>query len=172
MKKPSSFVTAALLAAVAATSIGLAIPATAQDGSGPARGENRAARLFEQFDTNGDGQITEAEIAAAREARFAEADTDGDGQLSVDELAAQAEARQADRMERRAARMLERLDTDGNGFVSAEEMASIGEGRRGGSMFDRLDANDDGVVTEEEVAELGGRGHGKRFGGHGGRGHD
>ncbi|MBS0125407.1 EF-hand domain-containing protein [Aestuariicoccus sp. KMU-90] len=115
--------------------------------------------MFQQFDTDGDGSITRAEIDAAATARFAAADTDGDGFLSAEELAAHAAAMQAERHAAGSQRMMERLDTDKDGKLSAEEMAARGPAR----MFDRLDADEDGAITREEMAEARMmRGHGDR----------
>jgi hypothetical protein len=47
-----------------------------------------AMRLFEQFDANQDGRLTQAEIDQARQSRLAEFDQDGDGSLSLEEYQA------------------------------------------------------------------------------------
>lgn len=140
--KRATIIGTVILAAVTAGSVGASAQAA---GPGPRPGIDQ---LFERFDTDGDGQISQAEFEAAADARFADSDTDGDGVLSAEELVAAAEGRRAERVARRVARMIERLDADDSGTLSQEELQA---GRRG-DLFERLDADDDGVVTREEVA--------------------
>lgn len=102
---------------------------------------------FEEMDVNGDGQVTQEEMQAHRQARFAQIDTNGDGALSLDELTANGVSKAADR----ASRMLERFDANGDGVLSAEELP---QQRRGGKMFERADANGDGMLSAEEYAEV------------------
>lgn len=103
---------------------------------------------FEQLDADGSGEVTQAEMEAAKAARFASADADGDGVLSAAELAAQASSGIAER----TAKMIERFDEDGDGPLSQEEMP---QPRRGGlgKMFERLDADGSGGISEEEFEE-------------------
>lgn len=162
-----------LFAAASGAALLATLPAMAQQGPGSRedgrRGQDGAQRIemiLERFDANGDGQITQAEVDAAAEARFAEADANGDGTLSVEEMIARAEARRMERLTTRIERMVARLDTDGDGALSADEMAE----RRDGRFFDMLDADNDGVITGEELAERGPRGPG-RFGMRDGHGH-
>ena len=98
-----------------------------------------------EFDTNGDGDISKAEIDAKRAATFADADTNADGALSQAELVAHHEAKQAERKAKRQAAMFAKLDADGNGTISADEFNS--RPMRG---FDKMDTDGDGVITEEE----------------------
>lgn len=133
----------AMIIALTATSL----PVMAQDGPGP-----RGPRLdFATMDTDGDGKITKEEMAAAAAARFAEADTNGDGSLSTEELVARMEARaaarEAERMQRGADRMIERMDANDDGVLSADEMAPRDDSR----MFARLDADEDGAISQEEL---------------------
>ncbi|MEM6887063.1 MAG: calcium-binding protein [Pseudomonadota bacterium] len=98
---------------------------------------------FEALDTNGDGQITQQEMSATRDARFSDVDTDGDGLLSLEELEAQGAAR----AKTRAERMMERLDANADGALSSDELAARD---RGGKMFERADSNGDGAISKEE----------------------
>ncbi len=109
---------------------------------GPERRAERISAMFDRFDADKDGVITEAEIEAARATRLAAADTNGDGALSAEEFTARAVARAAER----AAGMFARLDADGDGKLSDAEM----QPRRGGMMA-WLDADKDGTITRDEA---------------------
>ena len=119
---------------------------------------------FEMFDTDGDGQVTQAEMDAHKAARFAESDTEGNGALSAEEMADAARGKKADRQEKRIEKMISRMDTDGDGEVSAAEMDAMAKK----SPFERLDTNGDGVLSADEFAAGAAHGHGK---GKGGKGH-
>ena len=146
-------------------------------------------------DTNGDKIVTLAEHDAAVAKNFARMDANGDGQLTEAEMQAAKENRQerrAARMEERRAKMEERLaeatpeqrerfeamrerraemqdlrqehraerhaemwattDTDGNGAISLAEFQA-----RAGERFARMDANDNGQIDPDE--RRGKRGH-------------
>lgn len=169
---------AAILAGTVVLSLGGA--AYADQHSGKRMGDRIGDRMgghsmgpridFDAVDTNKDGKITPAEIAANRAARFTAADTNGDGKLDRAELAAELQNMIADRMadrmaaraldmldaelqnmiaDRMVARALDMLDADRDGALSAEEMAA-GPGF-GAQMFTRLDADKDGAVTRAEL---------------------
>jgi Ca2+-binding EF-hand superfamily protein len=101
---------------------------------------------FGTLDTDGNGQLTQSELAAAADARFGATDTNGDGVLSRDEIINQSRKNS----ERRAERMIERLDSDGDGALSQAELQSRRDPAR---MFARIDANSDGVITEDEFED-------------------
>lgn len=129
----------------------LAPTAMADRGEGP---RDLGARM-DMMDLNGDGQVTLDEVRGAFAARFAEHDTDGDGSLSQSEMARRAQAKAVERSARRfarldadgdgeiskaewpgdrAARMFDRLDANDDDMVSAEELAAARKmhGKRGG----------------------------------------
>lgn len=182
-----------LTAAVAA----LALPAAA---NAQHRGHNP--------DSDGDKIVTLAEHDAAVAARFAKMDGNGDGQVTQAEMKAAHEARMAerkermgDRMEQRRAKMEERLaeatpeqrarfeemkakraemrdmrqdhrgerheemwastDTDGNGAISLAEFQA-----KARTHFEKMDANDNGQIDPDE--RRGKRGH-RGGGGHRGQ---
>lgn len=93
------------------------------------RGGNRAERMLERHDTDGNGQLSAEELRAATEGRgekrfqrmLNRMDANDDGKLALAEINAH----------RDPARMFERLDKDGNGSLSAEEFAQAREGHRG-----------------------------------------
>ncbi|RPE72025.1 Ca2+-binding EF-hand superfamily protein [Pacificibacter maritimus] len=113
---------------------------------------------FATLDADGDGKVTEAEIAAHKAAQFAEVDTDGNGTVSAEELAAHLEAKAEKRKADRMAKMIERMDADGDGELSADEMA----GTVKKTPFERLDTDGDGALSEEEMKAGGERGRGGR----------
>lgn len=141
---------------VMALAAGMALPAVvaAQDvfqGQGPLPGADGFGggpeAMFERFDADGDGRVTQGEVDAFRAGMFAQMDGDGDGQLTPEEALTFASARMQARIEQRFGV----LDADGSGTVSATEFAA----GRSGMMFDRLDTNGDGVITRDEVPQRG-----------------
>ena len=115
----------------------------AQGPDGP--GRERAS--FGMFDTNGDGQITQAEVDVLRQARFAELDANGDNQVSRDEFLAHSAARSGER----AGRMFDRLDADGDGLLSRDMAEQRIPGRE---IVARFDTDGDGAVSETEFDEM------------------
>lgn len=111
---------------------------------------------FGTLDADGSGEITQAELDAFAQSRFAELDTDGDGGISKEEMAAHASAKASKRHDR----LYERFDANADGKLSPDEMP---KGR--GSLMDRADADKSGTISEEEFADMR-----KRFGGRA-RGH-
>jgi len=97
------------------------------------RKDDRRDEMMERFDTNADGEISDAERAVARELAKAKRG----------EKKAQRKAEKAELKERRAERP--RLDADRDGFVSRAEYDAMAE-----ALFIRMDANGDGVLTKGE----------------------
>ncbi len=165
MTRKAAYLSGALALTLGLTATGAAL-AQGRDARGPAQQGPGVTFFVQQFDRDGDGAVTRAEIDAVRAERFAEADADGDGTLSQEEAFAAAEARRAERealhRQARAAAMFNRLDTDGNGALSQEELAAATGPEQ---MFDRADRNDDGVLSAEEIEAVQSRFagfHGKR----------
>jgi len=144
--------------------------------AGPHRG-----KMFEQLDTNKDGQVTKAEMQTAAEKHITAADKNGDRAASPDELRARAQAeRQAHRANRFSKKdqngdgaltkdelpqmppqAFQRLDSDGNGAITQAEFKAV-KGKHHGKRnahdpkkrFDRLDKNSDGKLSREEAAKM------------------
>ena len=116
---------------------------------------------FDRLDTDGDGEISAAEVDAAeakraekkserdakRAERFAEADADGNGSVSREEMKAYRDAKRAER----------NPDKNNDGVVDRSEFLDQAEKR-----FDKQDANGDGVLSDDERR----KGNGRRKGGH------
>ena len=132
------------------------------------RGDGPRGMDFSTMDVDGSGEITQEDLDALRENRFAEIDTNGDGSVSRDEFMAASAARAGDR----AGDMFDRLDADGDGSLSRDALEARGGGRGPGAgrLLERADTDNSGGVSEEELAaamerfaERGGkRGGGKR----------
>ncbi len=108
------------------------------------RGPGRALHLFELYDTNADGTLTQEEINAARAGRLAEFDTNSDNALSL----AEYEALWLDAMRERMVDRFQSHDDDGDGLVTAEEF-----GEQHARIIARMDRNNDGVVNADDLRQ-------------------
>jgi len=117
---------------------------TAQGQMPGERPNHRVERFLTIYDTNGDGTVSQAEIAAEQKRIFGAVDVDGDGKLSVAEFRRRGSLimrtggatlfdmldvngdRQVsvDELNGPKARWLERYDTDGKDGLGAEELAT------------------------------------------------
>lgn len=114
--------------------------------------------ILDQFDTDKDGKVTQAEIDGVRDAQLKKFDADGNGALSLEEY----QALWLDAMRPRMARQFQANDADANGSITAEEFRA-----RFAGMARHLDRNNDGAITQDELR----RGdHGPRGGDRGPRG--
>lgn len=120
-------------------------------GTGAAIAQERGERLdFGTLDADGSGEITSADLATLADNRFGEFDTNGDGSVSEEEFVAVHAAR----AEERAARMFARLDADGDGALSRDVLEMRGGGeRRAERMIERFDTDNSGGVSAEEFEE-------------------
>ena len=105
-------------AAAHALSAGAAGRATAQNQPSGDRPTHVVERFMTIADTNDNGVVSEAEIAAEQTRLFGAVDVDGDGKLSV------AEFRRRGRLIMRAggATLFDMLDVDGDQQVTVEEL--------------------------------------------------
>jgi hypothetical protein len=141
-----------VLSAAAALTLGVAVPAMAQQ---PGPDQQQAERIqkrraavrhnvrerWQQLDKDGNGSISRDEWARDPQT-FDRLDANKDGVLSREELGQAVQQR----IRQRADDRWKRLDKDGNGSISREEWP------RNPEAFDRLDTNKDGLLTREELA--------------------
>lgn len=73
-----------------------ALPALAEDGKKPHRGEKMMEKMFEHQDTDKDGAISKDEAIANATKRFEEMDANKDGKVTKDEAKAHHEAKRAE----------------------------------------------------------------------------
>ena len=106
--------------------------------------------LFDTFDANQDGTLTQAEVDQARQAKLAEFDSDGNGSLSLEEY----QALWMDAMRERMVDRFQGHDDDGDGLVTAEEF-----GMDYSRIISRLDQDGNGEDTMEELREMRERHH-------------
>ncbi len=105
-------------AAAIAIILGAAGAATAQNQPSGDRPNHQVERFMTIYDTNGNGTVSEAEIAAEQTRLFGAVDVDGDGKLSV------AEFRRRGRLIMRTggATLFDMLDVNGDQQVTVEEL--------------------------------------------------
>lgn len=108
---------------------------------GHRRGAKRFERMLEEFDSNGDGKLSQAEVDQARSDRLAQFDSDGDGQLNLQEF----QALWLDRMHSRMVDQFQELDEDGDAVVTGEEFL-----QPFAKMIERMDRNKDGELSKED----------------------
>ncbi|MDB5555504.1 MAG: hypothetical protein JWL86_5488 [Rhizobium sp.] len=130
----------ALIAALAGV---FAVTATApvfaaQD---PAKKEKRLNRMIKRADINGDGKISQSELARGLSVTFAALDTNKDGALSADEVSNAKASMKAHRKQARAA---------GEGRVHFVKFPA----KRMSKRFDKIDANGDGKLSESELGRV------------------
>ena len=123
---------------------------------------NPGAHFVENFDINGDGQVTLAEVQEKRGEIFYMLDQDEDGTLSGAEYDLFDETRAADHEQENAdgnghgngdqgeGMAREETDLNGNGEVTEQEFLDATQ-----AWFTRKDRNNDGVIT---TADFGPRG--------------
>ncbi len=121
---------------------------------------------FAELDTDGDGQLSEEEFAAAKMVWLSSRDSDGDGMLSQEELEAAILEHMKEIASKSSSGMIDRLDENDDGMISVDELG----GRYDPSdVFSRLDEDEDGMISESEFGRMMSRdgkrrGHGSRKG--------
>ncbi|MEO0911833.1 MAG: hypothetical protein AAFY59_02420 [Pseudomonadota bacterium] len=156
--------TRATTLALVLTSVSLALPASAQQAPQPSaelipahaerggdhrRGEmgrrggmERIRTLFEAYDANEDGSLTQAEIDAGRASQFEAADTDATGGLTLEEY----ETLWLEVMRERMVDQFQRHDDDGDGIVTVEEF-----NERTRNLVSRMDRNGDDALSRDDM---------------------
>lgn len=102
----------------------------------------RAMRMFDEFDANKDGNVTQDEVDRTRSERHTRFDKDSDGKLNLKEY----EALWIDAMRERMVNRFQRLDRDGDATVTMEEFAA--PTRR---IVFWMDSDEDGTVRLDEL---------------------
>ena len=97
--------------------------------------------MIQSIDTNKDDALSQEEINAAVNSRFAEFDADKNGSLSLPEF----EALWAEITKPVAVRAFQFLDPDGDAAVAKAELDN-----RFGTVVSRFDRNDDGVLSRDD----------------------
>jgi Ca2+-binding EF-hand superfamily protein len=160
------------------------------DGTRPGRNRGNfqpSAEDLKKYDKDGDGQLSQEERTAMREARQKEMlekyDADKDGKLNEEETKKMREENPGRggrggaggfggggtaRGFQPSPEDLKKYDKDGDGKLSGEEVTAMREARQK-EMLEKYDADKDGKLNEEETkkmrAENPGRGFGGGFGG-------
>ena len=109
-------------------------------------GQRRAMRMFQSFDADDDGRLTQEEIDRGRSERFTRFDGNGDGRLDLQEF----EALWLDGMRERMVDRFQNLDADGDAVVTAEEFSEPFA-----RMVRFMDRNGDGVLSIEDRGRRG-----------------
>ncbi|MEM7476170.1 MAG: matrixin family metalloprotease [Planctomycetota bacterium] len=124
--------------------------------------------LFENFDENSDGMLVESEVPGFAWQFMLDqgVDSDGNNEITLAEIDAALESQRMDRFNDRdgnndgvitsnelpdfAWMRIQNADTNGDNGVSFDELETF----RMLSRFDRIDDNGDGSITQDEVSEL------------------
>lgn len=147
--RTKTFLIAGTILGGAVVATGVAVAQGGPDGwHGPRGMRGGMMGLMEDFDTNKDGKLTQAEIDGVRDQRLRSFDRDGNGQLNLDEY----QALWADAMRRRMVRQFQAHDEDGNASITVEEFRG-----RLGEAVRRFDRNGDGELTADEMRSPRGR---------------
>jgi hypothetical protein len=133
-----------------AGSVAIAGTAMAAPGFGHHGGPFRMVMIdmLAGIDTNADSALSQDEINAAVNARYATFDANKDSQLSLEEF----QALWTDLTRPVTVRAFQFLDSDGDAAVARSEVD-----KRFGSLVARLDRNNDGKLSQEDRLQ---RGHG------------
>ncbi|CBL44533.1 Calcium-binding EF-hand [gamma proteobacterium HdN1] len=141
MKTSSMLLAAGLASLLSAGFVNAETKAEAPQGS-PRAMMMKANFPFEEIDTDKNGTLSAAEIAAFQKSHFDEADLNKDGSIDAAEFKAMHEKRRAQREEA----MFKRMDSNGDGKLSAEEISKARHMR-----LENCDKDKNGAITKEEL---------------------
>jgi hypothetical protein len=113
---------------------------------GPDQGMRGGVAFMEQYDTNKDGSLTQAEIDQARKDRLTKFDANKDGKLDLKEY----EALWLDAHRQQMVRDFQRVDTDGDAIVTGEEYA-----KPLNKLVEFRDRNNDGKLNKDDMRRFG-----------------
>lgn len=138
-----------MLGVGAAALVGVAAYAGAAHSSGWGHGyghdggkRGHMMAMFQEFDADDDGRVTQSEMDAARAMRFSNADDDNSTSISIDEF----QNMWMDFMRPRMVDKFQMLDDDGNGEISEDEFAAPFR-----MALRHMDRNDDGAISMKEM---------------------
>lgn len=150
----------ALIAAIAGVfAVTAAAPSFAA--ADPAKNEKRVHRMIKRADLNGDGKVSQSEMARGIAVTFAMVDTNGDGSLSASEISGAKSKIKAERKRAKASgegrlhyvtlpakhinKRFERIDANSDGMLSKGEIEHVAD-----RMFKKRDKNNDGYITKAD----------------------
>jgi hypothetical protein len=105
-------------------------------------GRHHDERLFESFDRNEDGKVTQAEVDQTRRERVTQFDADKDGKLTLQEY----QALWLDAMRNRMVDRFQSLDDNGDAVVTSEEFIAPFS-----KVVSRRDRDDNGELTRDDM---------------------
>ncbi len=130
-----------------------AVPPAAAQSDNKAQLQQAVRQIFQRFDGNADGTITNTEFMQVGQHDFALLDNDGDSIISKTEFldpkprsVEQLDSKKLARAREVWSRQFALLDADKNGKLTASEHEAAGK-----LSFTRMDANKDGQVTPAEM---------------------
>lgn len=136
---------------ISISAVGIALSVTLI--AGPAVAQNASetqpqSRWMRLLDTDKDGKVTNAEIAAEQKRLMTAADVDGDGTLSVEEFRRRGRWFQS----LHVTTLFDLMDANGDKTLSADEISAPSQ-----RWLSRYDANNDGAISDDELAAWRGR---------------
>jgi Ca2+-binding EF-hand superfamily protein len=143
MTKFMAFTRSILVAPAVALCLSGCVGVAARAASAPRQPD--MGQMLQNADANGDGVVTRAEFADARNKMFSRLDRNGDGYLSKDDVPHRMLGRRegaGNRMDE----MMSLFDKDGDRRISRDEFV------QGPALsFDRADTNHDGTLDANEL---------------------
>ena len=101
-----------------------------------------AEKMFDRFDTNGDGAISKIEVENVRKSEILKHDANKDGKINLQEF----EALWVGYMRERMVDHFQKLDADGDAVITDEEIA-----KPLNKVMSWMDRNNDDKLTKDEL---------------------